>query len=287
MMRSYLPLLLSLLVQSASAMTLVHEPFEYDAGAALNDLTGGSGFVAGTAGEWKDQDSNVSQQSKIATKGLSYPGLASSGLALSPTIGGLPDNRQFTTINGVTGVTHWVSFLIRHDSLTFNNTDIAWVSTSVSQGGHPAPAFGVFYDAATDKSVWGIGDSGPLGLTPTFSTVEFVPGETHLVVGSITWNITSGETETIRLYLNPSTTTAPDPSTAIAIRSLNIQALSANRIRYFITDSAGTSDSWLIDELRVSDSYGGVTPLPEPQTVTLLLGCGLYFLRRTYKKSTR
>jgi len=284
-MKYFVPVFLPLILSTAFpavAVPLVTEGFDYTPpGALIAGQNGGAGWT----GSWTESTLLPTLQDTITT-GLSHPGLETTGGALKLTISS-QDQRDFNILDATNGETTWVSFLLRSDNVTFSSGDIFYLALRPNDT-RPSPAFGVFYNPDTAKNVWGIGNQGTGGLTPVYSNVEFVTQTTYLIVASITWNTASREPETVRMFLNPNPATAPNATSAIAERSMQIgtNATTSNRIRrvFILAGDSTESSQWTLDELRIARDFEAVLQIPEPATASLaLLGTLFAFSKRRRK----
>ena len=213
-------------------LTHVYEPFNYNPNSNLSGLNGGEGFNGG----W-----TITQNSgtpKILDTGLSYPNLQTSGkslnLDMSTASGSLTLERSLAGSLNPEGSEVWLSFLIQ----SIKNGD-----------GHCYLTLG---NAAVGKKYFnGIDVSNRLN-----AQIGLVEGETNLIVLRIE-NFDGADN--IHLWANPVINGAqPDDSTPNCYFSDRVD-FGTNPIMKIDAQQYGQG-SYVLDELRVGDSYSDVLP---------------------------
>jgi len=224
------------------ATTTVEEPFDYASGA-FADGTVATG--SGLNGEW------TCGAGGTVVSGLTYTGLSVANNALMSA-----GARQFVSLsNPLATGTAWISFLFK-----------------TSAGDPGANRNGIFFANGQATCLWfGFGlapyssTQGQLGLgsmtTAGTAAASATPlqllglgtyGATYLVVLEIDFN-TSGDNDTVTVYLNPVANQATPGVTAAGTCSTNdVGTLSAVGLN---VQGAGEV---IVDEIRVGDTYGDV-----------------------------
>jgi len=226
----------------AHASVTGYEPFNYSTGSFTTGTTAtGDGFT----GSW------TCGAAGTVTSGLTYTGLPVANNALSSGGG-----RQFVSLsNSLSTGTKWISFLFKtspgdpganKNGLFFpnGNTTCLWFG------------FGLAPNSATQGQL-GLGSmttSGTAAVTAT-SLQQLglgTYGTTYLVVLKIDFN-TSGNNDTVMVYLNPVANQAAPGVTAAGTNStFDVGAISGVGLN---VQGAG---SIIADEIRVGDTYGDV-----------------------------
>ncbi|MGD0730331.1 MAG: sugar-binding protein, partial [Terracidiphilus sp.] len=269
----------SVVVNSGSGGSLLaYEPFGETSGStiALNNASGGGD--SGWAEAWTVQngDTEIPGYNIVDTTPLTYSGLqttgnyaiggynyVSSGRQLNVNSGGPFNSYLSGGLIGASGQTLWLSFLMRIDDLnnqtgavilTSNSGSNAWLSSSTGD-------IGIGY-------LIGYGGSNYWGLmynngTPVLSTVPVTQGQTALLVAEITF----GSTNTINLFVNPTSLGGSAPSTPSATISTTGN-IGFESLAYY--GGNGNNES-SIGDIRFGSSYAAVTPTSsggESQTIT-------------------
>lgn len=279
----------SFAAHGAFAELLVYEPFDYPVGAEIHGQSGGIGFGDN---EWEDnQEGSSAEMDHIADGSLSFANplpLLTTGNSLSQnsiSVNGSTDIRSFTIIPGIDGTTTWMSFLMRFEG-TLSEDTVAHFGVRPNSSG-PAPFFGVFNNAA-NEIVFGIGSNS---AGTVFSDISFTPGQTYLLVASITWNTAVGASELVNFYVNPTLQALPPASPDVFRDDLNIAtAGGTNRLSSLELASGGDGVEWRFDELRIGNTWSDVTPVvPESSTTAMAVGCLLLAvgLKRAFSHGRR
>lgn len=227
---------------------LFSEPFEYARGASIIGQSGGKGFSS----SWNSGGANFDF---VSTGGLTRPGVASTGNALSSSSQtAFSPGRSLTATYGTSGAVEWGSFLIRQDQPAPGDPD--------QFGGM---VFGpLFVGTGASFATWGMNTAG--NPTGTASGVPVVQGQATLLVVKL--NYRAGN-DVISLFVNPSPGT--EPVTPDAIKTdLNLT---------FSSIGFGHRNSnWTVDQIRYGQSFADV--VPEPASIALVLFPGALLLRR-------
>lgn len=255
-----------------SATLLVYEPFSYTPGSQVNGQSGGIGFGSNS---WEqDPAVNVIQPGSLENGSQLTQG---NSLLLDSSSGGSSVLRKFNVINGVSGTTTWASFLLHQTrinplGLVPGNNALLRLSTGIREleiGAYSDPlnnnqltfAMRTYYDT----------DLVPFSVEKlTFSNVICEVGITYSVVFSIDWE-PGAELETVRLYLNPSST--PDESEALITDTVRLGTISGSyqRINTLGLGQSISGNGWIYDEIRIGTTFADVMPVPEPSTAVLVL----------------
>lgn len=260
----------------------VYESFSYPAGADLHAMNGGTGF-----GESWDADSGGVI---TVSSGLSYPGLASAGNAVTSSESGSLGQRAFSPLIKPTGTgdTTWMSFLLRlqsaeteagnEEATTFAvtlETDVITDSRAVTLGAFPSettglPTFGIFRGFVGEPQG---------GISYFAGDPPVVSGATFLLVTRILWDIAGNET--ITLFVDP-VLGAGDPSQATGVTRSDINLINGparggvDQVQRLLFAS-GAPTLWNVDEFWIGNTFEDVTPVPEP-ALSLLLAGGAFLL---------
>jgi len=215
-----------------------YEPFEYEAGVALEGLAGGRGF--GTAWEVRERNAPLT----VAPAGLTYDGLATSGRALlvEATDADETNRRRPPHVNVVRGLAvpygHegtqlWTSYLIKGLTPAIGGIQVHVGRTSVGKGW--GERFTI-YDAS--------------------SGLKMLPDTTYLLVTRYTFH--AGE-DLMHLWIDPVPGVQPADTDAQVIT------------RRFDNPEADTvtigmqpygRGRYLVDEIRVGGTFDEVVPAP-------------------------
>jgi len=253
---------------------LAYEPFGEASGTVLQGNSGGGDF--GWASAWVDQNGSghIPGHDVESSTPVAYTGLVESG---NYAVGGDTWDyvgRQLDTsatgpfaaylsngLIGAPGQTVWLSFLLRADVATPD------VSFSLgSQGGtnawwigNPNLEFGYFGSLSQDSSghpYWSLAYGGsyatPTAVVPT--TVPVTVGQTELFVASI--NYGADGTDTVNLYMNPSTLGGTAPTTP-SVTYTTTNSLAFESLTYYGGTGYNMSS---LDEIRLGTSFAAVTP---------------------------
>lgn len=257
-------LLLSLVCAAEIAnasMLSVYEGFNYTPGATLNGQSGGFGWSGGW-GTPGGLDATVGAAS------LNVSPMAVSGGSVS-TPGFQPPNegssvatwvRDLATPLGSDGTTAYLSFLLQPDA---------------GAGFYGGLNFGgVFIGLSGNQSFYGL--EGPVNDL-SLSSVPAIQGQPVLLV--LQADFLAGD-DRLSLYVNP-IAGAPQPAVPDAVKTnVDVGAVDSVTINNY--------GGFTIDEIRIGDSFGAVTPasaVPEPGSgVLVVLLAGLLAAGRTFSK---
>jgi len=110
-----------------------------------------------------------------------------------------------------------------------------------------------------------------------FSTVQHALGETVLVVGSYEF-VPGADNDVARLWINPASTsfgaeTPPDPPTVISdgVTSAGVASDIAQLVSFYLRNNGVEPQTIQVDELRVDTTWAGVTTIPEPSAMLLVM----------------
>jgi chitodextrinase len=254
---------------AVASSLLASEGFNYSNGN-LHNANGGSGW----SGAWVVQNNNTSTPGyEIRNSSpLSYSTLQTSG---GFAVGG----RDYLTAGrglnvntsgpfaaylsngliGASGKTLWMSFLIRKD----DNTDqpshvVLHRDNTVTYPNPPLVGAGYFGTSSNNGGIryWTL----RVGDSYFRTSVPVTVGQTALLVAKIDF----GATNTVSLYVNPSSLggSAPSNPSSSATTSMSIAFKS---LAFY--GGTGTNQS-SIDEIRFGQSYGDVTPSSDTQAPT-------------------
>ncbi|MEM9236706.1 MAG: fibronectin type III domain-containing protein, partial [Verrucomicrobiota bacterium] len=204
-----------------------HEPFDYDGGSAIDGQTGGEGF----ASAWKLLSENGTI--KIDGKGLSYPGVSSSGGALRVICENqesLQLDRNFKGTVGRSLEEVWMSFLVRGEKVADGH-----VFVGMNTGGGIGKAW-----------------TNGFGVTNNASR-QMKPEETYFAVAK--YDCRDGA-DRIYFWLNPALDA--EPATADA-DTLSIQEDLGLGNRFGINVQGHGSGEYVFDEIRIGTSWDDVS----------------------------
>jgi fibronectin type 3 domain-containing protein len=255
---------------------LAYEPFG-ESGTTPFALSGASGGGdSGWAAGWDEQSGStaVPGYNIASTTPLTYTGLTTtshyavggyeyqtSGRALNVASGGPFNSYLSGGLIGASGQTIWISFLMRVDG---NTGDIAAVMPTAQSGSNVWDvnpnnvAVGYFGSLSETGSTgyWSLQENtnqNNLGSATVVKTsVPVVVGTPALLVMSITF----GSTNTVNLYVNPTTLGGSAPSTPSATYSTT-SSLAFQGLAYYAGNSTGESS---LGDIRVGTTYAAVTP---------------------------
>lgn len=235
-------LALCLLAAPASAAVIGFEGFDYTSGAPLSGQNGGSGWT----GAWGAGN----PLAFVATPGLSYGGLLTTGGAATATAKPVPpgggditfEQRQLASAVGADGTLLYLSVLMR-----------------------PETGFG-FYGGLNLGSLF-LGKSGPSttygleSLSIASSSLVANVGETVLLV--LRAQFLAGD-DVFDLFVNP-VVGGPEPLVSDATLSFDLGTTNLITI-----NNAG---AWTVDEIRLGTTYGDVLPraVPAPAVAPLFI----------------
>lgn len=241
----------------------IYEPFDYVAGLAINNQTGGIGF----AGAW-DQTRNtptVQPESKtwgaMVTMGNHAVGDAWSGL-VRPIGSTLADAGLMNN-----GATLWFSVVMDLQDQSKSNADInfalgtdQFVSSTYTERenllGDSAEGIGVTHSGGRIQGVYwqDTGDADGYAERAEQDTslqLNSTDNSRALVVGKIEWGVDNSAAETLTLY-------APGPDLILGTPILGSWTTPALDQSRFDLMSVEFKDQSQLDEIRFADSYAGV-----------------------------
>lgn len=241
----------SLEVSATPNFMPVYEPFNY---VSLANGTAGTG--AGEAGNW-----TCGTTPSIVT-GLTYPALPTANSALS-TGGG----RQYVSLaSPIASGTKWVSFLFKCSGDPGGN----WAGVYLK--GDQATSLWAGFRGAVNGTLntFGLGTVTSAGTATTGGTargtaVNIANTAVHLIVMRIDFN-TSGNNDTVTLYVNPTANTGtPSVAATTTVSTLDFGTISALGVNI----QGGTTMT--IDEFRIGQTFGEVVGYNPPATPTGLV----------------
>jgi hypothetical protein len=238
---------------SAHAQLLAYEGFDYTADTSLNTQNGGTGW----SGAWSSTSANG--PILVENPGFSYGALEVSGnhTVITPT-NGIPTSTRTLAQSFNTGTTY-LSFLAQNLNAGTRGGGIV-LRDSVGQIG--------FVGQINGTTTWGInaGASGDQTVVATTNSALTL----SLLVLKIEFDF-NDTLDRLSLLVNP-TPGDPEPGSWDAIvDDRNIGTLAALRLQSGFTSGALTTTVMGIDELRIGNTFGDVTPVPEPSSAALLL----------------
>lgn len=271
-------LLLGLLAP-ARAVLILEESFNYTAGENVTGQNTGTGF----SGAWQVSTVGSGGTGTVASAGLSYGSLNSSGNAWSDanTSTTYANQRPFDgTGLDTNGTSLWFSFMI---NATANGDPT--VSLFTNSNNYTTSGIGARINFSGDQVVARIGSTngGP-------GTFDFNLNTTYLIVGRLDLLNGPSGNDTLRLWVNP-TTGGSDPTDASALSTSTQVAQTGwfGSTTYLTIRSSGAF-SGSIDEIRLGNTFADVTPtaIPEPSTYALLAGglMTLLWLRRRVRSAS-
>ena len=242
-------LLHSFVLGSLLAVTLnaapVYEGFNYSPGSSLSGQNGGSGW----GGAW---DSGSTILGVTTSTGLAFPGVATTPGAATADPAAVGSVAFFArglgSSIGADNTTAYLSFLLRPEA---------------GFGFYGGLNLGVFVGKSGITNTYGIE-----GVTDDISSssVAAVAGTTVFLV--LRMDFLPGN-DVFSLYVNP-TPGLLEPGVANAVKT----NFDAGTIDTLFLNNGG---AWTTDEIRVGDSFGAVTSVPEP-TSGLGVAVGLLLL---------
>jgi hypothetical protein len=256
----------ALTIGTASAQ-LLYDGFNYTTGNTLGSngwtLIGSSGGAA----------------TNVVAQNLSYSGLQPSiGNAVELRPNGQDWTRSYTTqtYTSSDNASIFYSFLIRVDNLGDLNATGGNFASLANPAGTAGQAASVWL--RTSGAGYQVGISKRLS-DPVFDTTVRTVGSTLLIVAS--YNLVSGliNNDTASLWINPaSLTIQPAPNLTTPVSGINDDVIEFGTVALRPQGAAGSTQipgSLIFDEVRVGNTWGSVTPIPEPSSLALLLGAGV------------
>ena len=233
---------------SAAGQLLVNESFLYANGTPVRDQAGGIGF------SWPWLEVGIDLDT-VRDLGLSYPNLGTAGHCLhsrAPIQYYTDVSRSLgTPISGATGTVLWVSFLLRKDT----------------EGSIPPPGnyLGLaLYPTDQSNSALYIGDTGE----SDFYSIAIAGSAEGQVASNVPSVVSPNATlllvrimyqdgpDVIDLFVNPNLA-AGEPMVASATKN-DFDLTEVNLIGLL----AGNDTNWVVDEIRLGNSFADVTPRP-------------------------
>ncbi len=300
--RSHTPLLLAatlaFAILSARADVGIYEGFTYAAGTSIDGANNADDIGFGSR-NWEDQgDPTQDGFDTVVAGSLSFGMLQTSGnrlVSTAPVSTGSTVQRRTDTYLAsgdiVDGQTLWASWLVRLDAGNVNGDTNGLMYFTPS--GNDELFVGIRHDDADKK--FALYDTTNTMGESSLSSTSLTLGQTYFLVLSITFYestdidpSTSGKfEEEVSLFINPTPgLSAPDVAAAASLNTLDISRsntsnLGQSRIFRIGFLSGGTGEEWSLDEIRIGDTYGDVSPVPEPSSLALLfLGFAATLRRR-------
>jgi len=255
-------------IGTASAQ-LLYDGFNYTTGDTLG------------SNNWNLIASSGGAATNVVDQNLSYTGLAPSiGNAVELRPNGQDWYRTYATQSFTvdSNASMYYSMLIRVDNLGALDAT-GGLFTSLADGNATA---------GQAASVWlrASGAGFQVGISkrnsnPEFDSTVFSTSQTILLVGS--YNLVSGpvNNDTASLWVNPSglgNISAPAPTLTTTVSGSNDDVVQFSNVVLRPQGAAGSTQipgSLIFDEVRVGNTWGSVTPIPEPSSLALLLGAGV------------
>ncbi len=262
--------------ESGGGSLLAYEPFG-ESGTTPFGLNGASGGGdSGWAAAWVEQSGStaVPGYDIASSNPLTYSGLQTtahyavggyeyqtSARSLNVASGGPFNSYLSGGLIGASGQTIWISFLM---SVNGNNGDFAAVLLNAGGGANnwnvtPNNVAVGYFGSLSETSgnpYWSLQyntTQNDLGSATVIKTsVPMVVGTPALMVMSITF----GSTNTVNLYVNPSSLGGSAPSTPSATYSTS-SSLAFQSLAYYAGNGIGESS---LGDIRVGTTYAAVTP---------------------------
>jgi hypothetical protein len=238
----------------AQSTLMLYEPFNYS--------NIGSPVSSNTPVNWAYNTGTATNDTMVSSGNLSYSGLAdSTGNSITNGGVGLAVRRLFGT--GVNTGELFFSVLLKIDSLGIG----VWNGAAAQVGAFTAndnAGFRLQIMVRTNSTfayVFGV-QKGGAGVTATFDTTEYHPGDTVLLVGKYDFTTTPNP---VTLWINPSSSTfgaATPPATGFISATTGTDNLTIDRFNFRQNTAATVPPLVQWDELRVGTSWSAVTPLP-------------------------
>jgi len=309
-------------VTTASAALLAYEGFSIGAGAyaagqiAENWTTGrnvaSTGFSSANPWLANRNDTQSAQHGQVITTGLTYGGLVVSGGALVVNGSNTFASRVGRLLTPSASLTdssagpRYISFLLNFPVVDGDPAQAqvrfhrAPTATPTTFGGtlptfddSPELAFGIGSTFATNPSIlanptltaddlsWGVNNNFPRGRLVDGVTA----GSSYLVVVRLEMSATTLQ-DRVTLWVNPADLSSEALSPATIAQFTNTGTggdLAFDRLSIIRAASSNISEGIIFDELRIGDTWADVVPIPEPTTITMLIGlAGLFGLSRRH-----
>jgi hypothetical protein len=241
---------------SAGAGIISYDGFDYPVATGVPASNGGIGWAAG----WQANGTDVGEMlaGSISSGDATFDA-SSTGNRLSWTNGANGDgwSRQLAASRSGTDTTFF-SFMLEYDRTTATESFYFGLDTQIRNPRSWAATRFRLNRNGVDTSQTLIEQYNGSAWVQVGSTLNVDTTNPTLVVFSV-----DAQNDTLNLWLNPTpSSTAPsaDVSGAIAAGSFNW------------VNFAGEWNNWKLDEVRLGDSFGDVTAVPEPATYAALLG---------------
>jgi hypothetical protein len=254
---------------------------DYTAGDALSTQTG-TPETGAYGNPWGGQAFTSFGDPLVSASGLSYAGLASSGGAVEFNRSGSSSTStknidvDLAGTPDATGDSFYFSGLLQLGGAN-------WASLGISTGSKPVMGIGINSGGFGELRTHSV--SGPTSTVVAASALSgWTDSDTVFMVGKIENNGAGSGDDLLSLYLNPSLSSEPASATVStgvgtdgwfpsdSLSSLLLEA-----------DLVGQAPATFFDEILIGESWGDVTPVPEPSTYGLALGAlalGGVMLRR-------
>ena len=270
---------------TAQAALQASDSFDYSTtdgqASNTNNLEGNNGGT-GFGSAYVDAD-----RFDVTAGSLSFGSLATSGNSIITTEDGVNFDgdtgfavRELSNTLG-DGDSFWASYLFTTEA-TGQFGNIAFLDNAASVVGSGASASSVFNFGFADQFESGGTDFfGMQDLTPTTngdgSSVAVAANTTYFI--TIKAELTSGG-DTVELFIDPDPSAGAPTVADATISGADLGTLDGIR---FNANSQQASDQTTFDEFRLGDTWGDVSPIPEPSAYALIagvLGLGFAALRR-------
>lgn len=270
-------LLCGLLSSSLQGFVLVSDSFEvgddgYTAGDALSGQTG-TPETGAYGAAWSGQAFPSFGDPSVTAAGLSYSGLASSGGAVSMNRSGSTSTLDKSISVALTGTPD-----ASGDSVYFSGLlqlgGANWASLGVQIGSGGKTVMGIGFNSSGEGELRYEDSNEDLQLVTASSALSgWSSSDTVLVVGKIENNGAGSGDDLLSLYLNPSLSSEPaSPAVSTGVGTLGWFPSDDLESLELTAELNGGEPATFFDEIRIGESWGDVTPVPEPSTYALLGG---------------
>ena len=269
----------------------IYEQFDYPTGAlgtvgapTWTPTTAGTGDISviSTDPSLQYTDANALYGTTIGTPAgndVSIPNSAAKSDRIATT--GLPTGSGtlfyslLMKVTNLTGVTTSGAFIAG-----FNNS-AGTATTSITQAG---ARLQIRKDAA-DGTKFNLGVRSDVSASTgtsviAWDTAQHAVGETVFVVGEYEFNQASSTDDVSRMWINPDPSdlgAASAPATTLTSTGGDVNQL---QIQSFFLRSLSGGGTTTMDELRIDNSWAGVTTVPEPASLGLLTLGAMGLMRR-------
>jgi hypothetical protein len=258
---------------SLQAALHAYEGFNYTTGAALNGGAGGTG-------EWDSAwraGASPALTNNIAPAGLSYPGLVVSGSAVDTT--NAATSIDFRDVGPYSTGDVWISFLARPEAANaVTGTNDNFFGLSVYESTDAASGSVMSISKSGNSAKWGLlafptnangsGPNGTAGSTTITNAAlpDIVANTTYLLVTRFHFaaGVGADTADSVSLYVNPTPGEIPASASVEYIDATSpiTGGLSFDRMRL----GAQNGRDWLVDEIRIGDTFADVAPAIPPNT---------------------